>query len=87
MNGTALSTPQVITKRVVIKHLTGLNAGLHEILGFLVGMPEVLNATTFPDSHYGPSDALKTAKHHKTHERYIEYREEPISADVQLPLS
>lgn len=74
VEGTRLSTKKVI-KRIVLHHATGPLAGLRQILGTIEGTRVQVMNSLRPSIQYGPRNALKTANHAKTHERYVEYRE------------
>lgn len=84
MEGTALSTTEVVRKRIVFFHSTGPFKGLARICGLLEGTAQAIAAEVLPSVHYREGGKAKEVQHWKTLPRAIWYREWALESAGRL---
>lgn len=80
----ALSTTQVVRKRIVLFHSTGPYKGLARIAGLLEGTAEQVATALRPTIGYKEGGKTKEMQHWKTQPRAVWYREWALEAAGRL---
>lgn len=79
-----MSTPQVISKRIVMFHTTGPYAGMARIAALLTGTCKQIADALTPSIHYREGSEEKEQQHWKTLPRAVWYREWQLKSAGKL---
>lgn len=84
MEGTRLSTQEVVRKRIVFFHSTGPYKGLARICGLLEGTAKQVGSALEPAIQFKEGGKVKRVEHWKTLPRAIWYREWALESAGRL---